>query len=31
MSQNVQEADLLDERLARIPAIVDVDAHVVEP
>jgi predicted TIM-barrel fold metal-dependent hydrolase len=31
MSQNVQEADLLGERLARIPAIVDVDAHVVEP
>ena len=31
MSQNVQEADLLDERLARIPPIVDVDAHVVEP
>jgi predicted TIM-barrel fold metal-dependent hydrolase len=31
MSQNLQQADLLDERLARIPAIVDVDAHVVEP
>lgn len=31
MTQNVREADLLDERLTRIPAIVDVDAHVVEP
>jgi predicted TIM-barrel fold metal-dependent hydrolase len=31
MSQNLQQADVLDERLARIPAIVDVDAHVVEP
>jgi predicted TIM-barrel fold metal-dependent hydrolase len=31
MTQDVQEADVLDERLARIPAIVDVDAHVVEP
>jgi predicted TIM-barrel fold metal-dependent hydrolase len=31
MTQNLQQADLLDERLARIPAIVDVDAHVVEP
>lgn len=31
MSQEVQQADVLDERLARIPAIVDVDAHVVEP
>jgi predicted TIM-barrel fold metal-dependent hydrolase len=31
MTQNVQEADLLNERLSRIPAIVDVDAHVVEP
>lgn len=29
--QNLQQAELLDERLARIPAIVDVDAHVVEP
>lgn len=31
MSQNVEQADLLNERLGRIPAIVDVDAHVVEP
>lgn len=31
MTQDLQQADLLDERLARIPAIVDVDAHVVEP
>ncbi|MDT5339559.1 MAG: hypothetical protein QOD90_5064 [Mycobacterium sp.] len=31
MTQNVEEADLLATRLARIPAIVDVDAHVVEP
>jgi predicted TIM-barrel fold metal-dependent hydrolase len=31
MSQNLEQADVLDERLARIPAIVDVDAHVVEP
>jgi predicted TIM-barrel fold metal-dependent hydrolase len=31
MPQNLQQADVLDERLARIPAIVDVDAHVVEP
>jgi predicted TIM-barrel fold metal-dependent hydrolase len=31
MTQNLEEADLLDARVARIPAIVDVDAHVVEP
>jgi predicted TIM-barrel fold metal-dependent hydrolase len=31
MTQNLQQADVLDARLARIPAIVDVDAHVVEP
>ena len=31
MTQNLQQADVLDARLARIPGIVDVDAHVVEP
>ncbi|HVQ97208.1 MAG TPA: hypothetical protein VMS16_00065, partial [Mycobacterium sp.] len=31
MSQHVQQADVLAERLAKIPPIVDVDAHVVEP
>lgn len=31
MSQNLEQADVLAERLARIPEIVDVDAHVVEP
>jgi predicted TIM-barrel fold metal-dependent hydrolase len=31
MSQQVQHDDILAERLGRIPPIVDVDAHVVEP
>ena len=31
MSQQVRQADVLAERLAKIPPIVDVDAHVVEP
>ena len=31
MTQNLEQADVLGTRLARIPAIVDVDAHVVEP
>lgn len=31
MSQHVLHADILAERLGKIPPIVDVDAHVVEP
>jgi predicted TIM-barrel fold metal-dependent hydrolase len=31
MTQELDHTDVLAERLARIPALVDVDAHVVEP
>jgi predicted TIM-barrel fold metal-dependent hydrolase len=31
MTENLVHSDVLKERLARIPRLVDVDAHVVEP
>ncbi len=31
MTENLVQSDVLQERLARIPLLIDVDAHVVEP
>jgi predicted TIM-barrel fold metal-dependent hydrolase len=31
MTENLVRSDLLEERLSRIPQLIDVDAHVVEP